>query len=300
MSRIVFLGTPEAAVTVLDRIADRVDLVVTMPDRPSGRSRSTRPPAVKERALDLGIPVVQPEHASEVAGAIAGYGPFDLGVVVAYGMLLDEAALDVSRLGHVNVHFSLLPRWRGAAPVQAALLSGDERTGVSLMQLERGLDTGPVFSVVSLAIRPDDNAGTLTARLAVVGARLLSSELAPILEGRRFPGPQPGSGASYAPKIGPADRPLDFARHAVDLARQVRALAPMPGATANAGERTIRILAARATDRDIPVGQVRAELGSVFVGTGSGSLVLDRVQPAGGRSMTAADWYRGHRPESLS
>ncbi len=300
MSRIVFFGTPEAAVTVLERVASRVDLVVTMPDRPRGRSRAPQPPPVKERSAELGIPVAQPSRPAEVADVISGSGPFDLGIVVAYGMLLDRPALAAVRLGYVNLHFSILPRWRGAAPVQAALMEGDDRTGVSLMWLEPGLDTGPVSAVRSMSIAPYENAGQLTARLAAAGAALLAAELDPMLEGRRWPSPQPEIGATYAPKIDARVRPLDFTRKASALARQVRALSPNPGALASDGERQLRVLSARAVTGDLAPGQIVADRTGVLVGTGEGVLVLGEVQPAGGRVMTAAAWHRGHRPDRLT
>ncbi len=298
MTRLVFLGTPAAAVPTLERLGDRVATVITRPDRPQGRSRRPQPSPVKTRALELGIPVVQPETAAEVAAAVGGAGSPDLGVVVAYGMLLDDQALAAPRLGHVNVHFSLLPRWRGAGPVQAALLAGDERSGVTLMRLERGLDTGRVFSTLSTAIAPDENAGSLTRRLAVLGADLIESQLEAIVEGRRWAAPQTGD-PTYAPKITAADRPLDLSRPAATLNLQIRALAPAPGATVLAESGPMKILAARPGGGSLAVGEVGDTAGEVAVGTGEGVLLLDRVQPAGGRVMSAAEWWRGARVRVL-
>lgn len=299
MSRIVFLGTPAAAVTVLERIAETVALVVTRPDRPKGRSGQPQPPPVKEFAGAAGIPLIQPGRSSDLAGMMREHAPFDLGVVVAFGMLLRRDALSVPRLGHLNVHFSLLPRWRGAAPVQAALLAGDERTGVSIMHLDEGLDTGPVVAVRSTAIAPDEDAGGLTDRLAALGADLLGQELEPFLAGRRWPSPQPPAGVTHAAKVGGADRVLDLSRPAPALERQIRALAPEPGAHADAGGQPLQILAARAVPGSAPVGSVSLEGGNVWLGTGSGLLQLATVKPAGRRSMPAVEWIRGARISAL-
>lgn len=299
MSRIVFLGTPDAAVTVLSRIADRVALVVTRPDRPKGRSGVPAPPPVKEFADAAGIPVIQPQRSADLAGMLGAYGPFEMGVVVAFGMLLRPDALSVPRLGHLNVHFSLLPRWRGAAPVQAAILAGDQRTGVSLMQLDEGLDTGPVIAVRSTAIGADEDAGALTGRLARLGADLLDQELEPVLAGRRWASPQPLDGVTRAAKVGGADRALDLTRPATELERRIRALAPEPGAHADAGGQPLQILAARARVGSAPVGALSVEDGEVWLGTGSGLLQLGTVKPSGRRSMPAVEWMRGARVSFL-
>lgn len=299
MSRIVFLGTPHAGVAVLRRIADRVALVVTRPDRPQGRSGEPVAPPVKDFASAAGIPVIQPERSSDLAAMLDERAPFDLGVVVAFGMLLKPDVLALPRLGHLNVHFSLLPRWRGAAPVQAALLAGDKRTGVSLMHLDEGLDTGPVVAVRSTAIAPDEDAGTLTDRLAELGADLLGQELEPFLAGRRWPAPQPSEGVTYAGKLGAPDRRLDLSRSALELERRIRALAPEPGARVDAGGQPLQILAARAMPGSAPVGAVSVEDGQVWLGTGSGLLRLATVKPAGRRSMPAAEWMRGARISML-
>ncbi len=298
MTRLVFLGTPAAAVPTLERLADRVTTVITRPDRPRGRSRRPQPSPVKTRALELGIPVAQPETPAEVAAVVAGAGSPDLGVVVAYGMLLDDEALTAPRLGHVNIHFSLLPRWRGAGPVQAALLAGDDRTGVTLMRLERGLDTGPIFSTLSTAIGPDENAGSLTRRLSLLGADLIESQLEAIVEGRRRAAPQTGH-PTYAPKTTAADRPLDLSRPASTLNHQIRALAPAPGATVLTESGPMKILAARTGVGSLAVGEVGDTAGEVTVGTGDGVLLLDQVQPAGGRVMSAVEWWRGARVRVL-
>jgi methionyl-tRNA formyltransferase len=254
---------------------------------------------VGEFAAAAGIAVIQPGRAADLAAMMREHAPFDLGVVVAFGMLLGPDALSVPRLGHLNVHFSLLPRWRGAAPVQAAILAGDERSGVTIMHLDPGLDTGPIVAVRSTAIARDEDAGGLTARLAVMGADLLGQELEPFLAGRRWPSPQPGDGVTHAAKIGAADRALDLSRPAVELERQIRALAPEPGALADAGGQPLQILAAKAIPGSAPVGALSAQAGQVWLGTGSGLLHLATVKPAGRRSMPAIDWMRGARVSEL-
>lgn len=299
MTRLVFMGTPAAAVPTLERLADRVALVVTQPDRPRGRSGKPQPSPVAEAADRLGITTVKPSRSSEIAEMIDRNGPFDLGVVVAFGMLLDGAALSVPRHGYLNVHFSLLPRWRGAAPVQAAILSGDRRSGVSLMVLDPGLDTGPVVAGTSVAIGSEDTGGSLTDRLARLAAALSYAEVDPFLGGRRFASPQAETGVTYAPKLGRADRRLDLSAGAQDLARRVRALAPHPGAFLMAGTDLLRILSARASEGAADLGSVEYDGSKVTVGTGWGLLVLESVQPAGGRVMTAVDWARGHDLDRL-
>lgn len=283
---------------VLDRLAGRVSLVVTRPDRPVGRSKKPQPSPVRLRADRLGLPVVQPENPASLAAALDSTGPFDLGVVVAYGMLLGREVLAAPRLGHINLHFSLLPRWRGAAPVRAALFAGDERTGVSLMCLDAGLDTGPVVSTVSVAIDRGENAGVLTDRLARLGAELIAGEIDPILEGRRYAAPQTGA-PTYAPKIGQKDRPLDLGRPAAELARQVRALAPVPGAVLDTQGGPMKVLDAEVGTADLEVGEIVLRGEALEVGTAEGALRLRVVHPAGRRAMTAGDWWRGARTSGL-
>ena len=210
MSRIVFLGTPGAAVPALDALVESTDvgLVVTRPDRPQGRSGRPQPSPVKVAAVENGLPIAQPEDRAGLAGALDDAGPFDLGVVVAFGMILDARALAMPRLGMLNAHFSLLPRWRGAAPVARALIAGDPMSGVTIIRLDEGLDTGPVLTAQAVDIGGEETAGELTSRLSGLAARLLSGVLPAYLAGELVPLPQSDEGATYASKLEPGDRPL--------------------------------------------------------------------------------------------
>ncbi len=293
MTKIVFLGSPEVAVTSLKSIQPMVGLVITQPDRAKGRSARPVPTPVKQHCLDQGIEVVEASDSKQVADALELAMPFDAGVVVAFGNLLNRRTLSLSRLGYLNVHFSLLPRWRGAAPVQASIAAGDSRTGVSLMELDAGLDTGPVIACHSVAISDSDDGNTLTERLGVIGASLLARELKPWLAGARYASIQGGTEPTYAQKIRSADRRLDISAASVDLARRVRALAPSPGAFFETATGPMKILAAESLPGAGEPGRIDIIGGAVLVGTGSGLLRLETVQPAGKRPMPATDWARG-------
>jgi methionyl-tRNA formyltransferase len=295
--RSLFLGTPAAAVPTLARLAGLTDVIgaVTRPDKPRGRSARPLPSPVKEEAGRLGIPVLQPSDGSELNDLLERVGPIDVGVVVAYGALIKGRALGIPSGGFLNVHFSLLPRWRGAAPVTAAILAGDEETGVTLMHLDAGLDTGPIISARGVVIGRDENAGELTARLAKLGAEVLAQSLFDWLNGNLAATPQPLVGVTHAPKLAKNDLVLDLSRDAAALERQVRALAPQPGAVLTLGESRLRVLSARSLDRDIPSGRLTISDGEVLVGTGAGALELLIIQPAGKQPMAAAAWMRGRR-----
>lgn len=291
--RIVFLGSPPEAAVALRALHDAhhdIALVVTQPDRRRGRGGRPSPTPVKEMAGELGLPVVTPNRSREIVPELEDTGAH-LGVVVAFGQLLPPAVLEALPGGYVNVHYSLLPRWRGAAPVERAILAGDEETGVSLMQLEEGLDTGPVYAVERVTVRPHEPAGELRGRLAEVGAALLVRCLDEIPHTR--PEPQVGV-ETYAEKLTPAEFELDWTRPAADLDRMVRAGNPHPGAWTTAGGRRLKILAARA--RPDPHHGAPGELldGPVVV-TGSGTLALEEVQPEGKRLADGDSWYRGLR-----
>lgn len=234
MARIVYMGTPDFAAVILDALVAAgapVVAVVTQPDRPAGRHNQLRPPAVKVRAEAHGLPVHQPKRVREgrLAGLVAGYAP-DLVIVAAYGRILPPDALAVAPLGCVNVHGSLLPRWRGAAPIQRALLAGDATTGVCLMRMEEGLDTGPVYACRATPIRPDDTAETLHDRLAELGAALLVEELPALLEGRLVPNPQDERRSTLAPPLLKEEGALRFGATVREVCDQVRGVHPWPGA----------------------------------------------------------------------
>ncbi|HEX6993294.1 MAG TPA: methionyl-tRNA formyltransferase [Gammaproteobacteria bacterium] len=306
--RIAFAGTPEFAVPTLDAIVAagaHVPLVLTQPDRPAGRGRRMTPPPVKRAAEAHGLRVEQPMHLKDPAlPAVWGLDePPDLLVVVAYGLLLPDWLLAWPRAGCVNVHASLLPRWRGAAPIQHAILAGDPVTGVSLMRMERGLDTGPVYASRSTPIGPTETAGELHERLARLGAALAAETLPAVLDGSLEPVPQDERAATYAPKIDKADARLDFRLPADELARRVRAYHPWPIAFAELSDaRVLKVHAARALPDDVPAGTppgriVAAARTGIDVATGRGVLRIERVQPPSSRPMDVAAYLAAHRLE---
>ena len=300
--RIVFAGTPEFSVPALRAAAGKAEIVAvyTQPDRPAGRGRGLQPSPVKREALLRGIPVLQPESLKSQLSrdALHALRP-DLMVVVAYGLLLPSKILTIPAQGCWNVHASLLPRWRGAAPIQRAIEAGDETTGICLMQMEKGLDTGPVLLSQSLAIGEQETAGQLHDRLAALGAQVLSDGLGLLRAGMRpVAKPQPETGATYAHKLDKAEAKLDWAQPAAVLARKVRAFNPWPIAEASlAGER-VRIHAAVPLDTAhaaAPGSVLQAGRDGIDVACGEGALRLRVLQREGGRAITAAD-YLNARP----
>jgi methionyl-tRNA formyltransferase len=299
--RLLFAGTPEAAVPSLEALLDsshEVVAVLTRPDAPSGRGRKLHRSPVAERADAAGLPVLQPRspREPEFLAQLADLG-VDLVPVVAYGALIPQAALDIPPCGWVNLHFSLLPAWRGAAPVQHAIMAGDDVTGAATFQIEAGLDTGPVYGVVTEEVGPRDTAGDLLARLAVSGAGLLVATVDGIADGSLRPEPQPAEGVSLAPRIQPDDARIDWGLPAFVVDRRIRGVTPIPGAwTTWRGER-LRIgpVSPLLDGPVLGVGELLADHGDVFVGTGNGPVELGDVQPAGKRMLPAADWARGAR-----
>jgi methionyl-tRNA formyltransferase len=297
-ARLVFLGTPEAAVPSLRRLAGgfAVEMVVTRPDRPRGRSRRPAAPPVKVAAESLGLPVTQPERGSDLAAVLRQVGPIDLAVVVAFGMLIRPDVLALPRRGFLNLHFSLLPRWRGAAPVAYAILAGDTVTGASVMLLDEGLDTGPVLGVRTSPIASDDTTGSVTERLATRGADLLTDIARRWIAGTVAAVPQPTAGLS-APKLAPSDGHLDWRLTGEELQRRIRAFTPDPGAFSYVGGARLGVLAVHPGPGRLPPGTLRVAGGELVCGTATGTLVLDLVHPAGRRPMPGADWARGWRGE---
>ena len=297
--RTVYLGSSLFAVDVLGALATSPHapaLVVTPPDRPQGRGRKTAPPPAAVAARDLGLPLLQAESVNDPAAvaAIDDVAPEAIGVC-QFGQLIREPLL--SRYLMLNVHPSLLPRWRGASPIERALRAGDTVSGVTIFKIEAGLDSGPVALSRAEAVLPDDTRGTLTARLARLGATLLLEAFDMTEAGALELTEQAADGATYAEKIDPAERRLDPARPAVELERIVRALTPGIGAYVEFenGER-LGVEAARAVETPLEPGAVEAGDGRLLVGTAEGTLEVMRVRPAGKRSMDAADYLRGHRP----
>jgi methionyl-tRNA formyltransferase len=273
--------------------------VLTRPDARSGRGRKSSRSPVAERADAAGVPVLQPrsprepEFLQQLADLAVDCAP-----VVAYGALIPQAALDLPAHGWVNLHFSLLPAWRGAAPVQHAIMAGDEITGAATFRLEAGLDTGPVYGTVTEAIGPRDTAGDLLGRLAISGAQLLVATLDGIAAGALEPRPQPAEGISLAPKVEPADARVDWALPAHVVDRRIRGVTPAPGAwTTWRGDR-LRLgpVTPAAEGPELAAGELGTEGREVLVGTGNGIVRLGDVQPAGKRMIPAADWARGARP----
>ena len=299
-ARVVFAGTPEFAVPHLAacrRPGVEVVAVYTQPDRPAGRGRKLTPSPVKQAALELGLPVQQPENFKNEAtrAQLAAYAP-DLLIVVAYGLILSRKVLAIPRLGCWNVHASLLPRWRGAAPIQRALLAGDNETGVCLMQMEAGLDTGPVLLCSAMAIAADDSGGRLHDKLALLGAGLLGEGLERVVRGQTMtPTAQADTGVTYAHKLDKAEARLDWNAPAVTLERKVRAFDPWPVAEAEVEGETLRIWQAVAlpahSDAPLHAGCIiAAGRDGIDVACGEGILRLLAVQRAGGRRIAAADY----------
>jgi methionyl-tRNA formyltransferase len=302
--RLVFAGTPEAAVPSLDALlvsAHTVAAVVTRPDRPAGRGlrRSTSP--VGQRAIDAGLEVLQPARPSEpdFLARLAEIAP-DCCPVTAYGALVPAEALEIPRHGWVNLHFSILPAWRGASPVQHAILHGDEITGATTFRLVKELDAGPVYGVVTEAISGSDTAGDLLARLSIAGARLLVATLDRIESGELVPRPQPADGVSLAPKIGQPDARVSWKLPAMAVDRLIRACTPVPGAWTTLNGTRLKIWPVTVTDPadggpEPGPGEIAIDGGRVLAGTGTVPVELGDVQSEGKRRMPAADWARGLR-----
>lgn len=297
MARIVFLGTPESAVPTLRAMAagHEVPLVMTQPDRPKGRSKQPQPPPIKTTARSLDLEVAQPASHSDLLDALESVAPVDVGVVVAYGRIIRPEALRVPEYGFLNVHFSLLPRWRGAAPVTRALMAGDAMTGVTIMKLDEGLDTGPVLTAQAIDVGPDEDAGELTNRLSTMGARLLSDAIGPYLAGDVEPVPQTDEGVTYADKIRPADRRIQPSDDVNNVVNKVRGLAPDPAATLLIDGEPYKVLRVHPADSSPPPGRWQLVDGVPVAGLADGGVELVSIQPPGRTPMGGSDWARGRR-----
>lgn len=297
--RIVFWGTPAFALPALRALGDEghdVLAVVTQPDRPAGRGRELAKSAVKVEAEAEGIPVLQPEKARdpEFVAKLRELAP-DLSVVVAYGQILKPEVLDLPRLGSVNIHGSLLPELRGAAPVQWAIIRGKEATGVTIMRMDAGLDSGPMLLRVEEPIEPDESACELSARLAEIGAEALVEALALIEAGELVPEPQDHAQATYAPKLGREQARIDWSLPAVEVSRWIRGLDDVPGAWSPLGAAGAVKLFCPTVDAAAgePGTVLETRGGGIVVACGEGSVLIREVQPPGKRRMGAADWVRG-------
>jgi methionyl-tRNA formyltransferase len=298
--RLVFMGSPEFALPTLRALVKEYTVVgvVTQPDRPAGRGRALTPPPVKTLALELDLPVIQPRRLREpdAMQQLRQWQP-DLITVAAFGQILRPEVLDLPRYGCLNVHASLLPHWRGAAPVQAAILHGDAETGITIMRMDPGVDTGPILSQQAMPILPDDTTGSLGARLAELGADLLVRTLPLYLRGELKPTPQDNSAATYAPMLKKEDGALDFSQPVETLARGVRAFNPWPGAYTTWNGQILKIHRAHAIPTASPIlpGKAGTLQGKPAIAALDGWLVLEEVQPAGKNRVPGEVFLRGAR-----
>jgi methionyl-tRNA formyltransferase len=298
--RIVFMGSPDFSLPALSALAKSYQVVgvVTQPDRASGRGRELKPPPVKTLVLELNIPIMQPEklRTPESMEQLRAWNP-DLIVVAAFGQILKKDVLDLPHYGCINVHASLLPRWRGAAPINAAILAGDEETGVTIMQMDVGLDTGPMLAKKSIRLKSDDTTGSVLGALSTLGADLLLETLPEYLSGNLKPVPQPTEGATYAPMLKKEDGLLDFTHPAVELERRVRAMNPWPSAWFEWNGNPLKVLRASVIsgEKGLASGSRLIVEGRPAVRSAEGALVLDDVQPAGKKVMSGKSFLAGAR-----
>jgi methionyl-tRNA formyltransferase len=298
--RTIFFGSPEFAVPCLEALHDMSDVavVISQPDRPAGRGLAMRPPAVKQRALELGLEVWQPTkvRTAEFAEKLRALEA-DVAVVVAYGRIVPRAVLDAPRMGCVNVHASLLPRWRGAAPIQWSIVAGDAETGVALMQMDEGMDTGPVLATASIPIARDDDASTLSGRLSHLGADLLRQQLPRYVAGELVPTAQDESGATMAPLLNKEHGRIDWNKSAQAVHNQIRGMNPWPGAQTVLGERRIKVHRAVASTLDpegAPPGQVIAlDPEGILVACAEGTLEIQELQESGRKRVDARAFASG-------
>ena len=292
------MGSPDFSLPSLRALAGTYDVVgvVTQPDRASGRGRELKAPPVKLLAQELGIPVMQPEklRLPEAMENLRAWSP-DLIVVAAFGQILKKDVLELPRFGCINVHASLLPRWRGAAPINAAILAGDEETGVTIMQMDVGLDTGPMLAKRSIRLAPTDTAGSVFEALSQLGANLLLSTLPDYLSGKLVPQPQPEAGMTYASMLKKEEGKLDFTHDANELERRIRAFNPWPGAYMEFDGVLLKIHRAHVESGNAEAGKRLVVQNQPAVGAGGGLLILDEVQPAGKKSMSGKSFLSGAR-----
>ncbi len=298
VERVVFMGSPEFALPTLRGLAANYDVVgvVTQPDRPAGRGKQLTPPPVKTLAQELGLPVMQPNRLRELeAMAQLRDWAADLIVVAAFGQILRQDVLELPPHGCVNVHASLLPRWRGASPIQTAILAGDTETGVTIMLMDKGLDTGPILSKRAIPISPEDTAAALSDKLSVLGADLLTETLPKYLAAELRPTPQPETGITLAPSLKKSDGGLDTSLTAEELELKVRAFNPWPGAFIIWKGQPLKVHRARTKSGRSQPGHHSIEDGQPAIGTSDGLLIFEEVQPSGKKPMSGAEFLRGAR-----
>jgi methionyl-tRNA formyltransferase len=301
MARIVFLGTPDFAVASLRALVDHPALavvgVVTQPDRPAGRGQQLTPSPVKQWALNLGLPVFQPETLRDPAAVehLRGWSP-DVLVVAAFGQILRLPVLELAPFGSINVHASLLPRWRGAAPVQHAIRAGDVESGVTIMQMDAGLDTGPILYQQRVPVNPDETGASLHDKLAALAASILPGTLVAYLAGEIVPRPQPSEGVTLAPTLHKTDGLIDWSQSAAAIDRRVRAFTPWPGTFTTLGGEILKVVRGRpiAATLGLLPGTLAIYNGELAAQTRDGLYLLEVVQPAGRRQMTGQAFLAGH------
>jgi methionyl-tRNA formyltransferase len=299
-----FAGTPDFAVPALEKLAQRhhIESVFTQPDRPAGRGQLLHPSPVKQRALDLGLTVHQPlNFKTPEALSLLRDAQLDALIVVAYGLILPAAALEIPKLGCINIHASLLPRWRGAAPIHRAILAGDARTGITIMRMESGLDTGPMLASRGVKIERRDTAKLLHDRLAALGAELIAESISKLAQGALDGNAQPAEGITYAAKIEKWEAPIDWRRSAEDIDRQIRAFNPWPVAETRLNGEQLRIWEAEPlespglSDETVPGSVLTAAPEGIDVVCGSGVLRILKLQLAGRKALPAEEFLRGQR-----
>ncbi len=297
----VFLGSPAAAIPSLTALADveDVDLVITQPDRRAGRGGTLTAPPIKVAARQFGFEVAQPETSTDLETLLVE-GGFQLGIVVAYGRILTPSMLAAVPFGFLNVHFSLLPRWRGAAPVERAIANGDERTGVTLMKIDEGLDTGPILGEIATPIGPNETGGSLTSRLSFLGATLIDDTVPEYLNSRRRPVPQIASGVSLAKRLTKAEAQLTAEVKAIDAERLIRAFQPRPVAWVRTETGPLRIHKAKPSESLGEPGQITMLGTRVVASFTHGSIELVTVQPSGKPRINATSWMHGRRGETVT
>lgn len=307
--KIIFAGTPEFAAVALEALyaaGHEITLVLTQPDRPAGRGMQLQASPVKQCALKHGTPVAQPvslrlngkyPEVAQEAHALLRATPHDVMVVAAYGLILPTSVLEIPRHGCINIHGSLLPRWRGAAPIHRAIEAGDAETGITIMQMEEGLDTGPMLLIESVPIAAEDTTGSLHDKLAALGGRMIVEALAKLEQGQLPATVQPEEGANYAAKIAKEEAALDFTQGAEQLARRIRAFNPFPGATGRVGETVIKLWQARpvtVAQTGVPGQVLSADAqGGIVVACGAGALQLTELQKPGGKRLPASEFLKG-------